>query len=568
MHEQATRLADRHEVGIEVQHAQRRLHNHLGSGLGQRRRQRVRRHIEHGAGIGAALAPKTTGRYTQGVNVWSFLAEAATKHPERQALRQGSRVLDYRAAMHAATRLCAALQAQSVLPGDRVACLMRNDIDHFVAYFGVAAAGAILVSLNTRLSPGEQLTILAHSGSVLLLHDEAHKERAAEIGAATRGGPVLVAEAVAARKAQATLALAGADEPAQLYYTSGTTGTPKGVVLTHRNVCTHALTAVKELSLTADDRWAHVAPMFHLADAWATFAITAAFGTHTFLPVFTPLDALDLLADERITITNLVPTMLSHMVNEPSAAGRDYALRVMLSGGAPIAPDTVRRILATFRCDYVQTYGMTETSPYLTVSLLTPELQRLPPAQQLRWKCKTGRPFFGVDLEVVDDHGKPVAADERTVGEIRVRGATVTPGYWKDAAATAAAFDADGFLRTGDLATIDAHGYVDIVDRKKDVIKTGAESVYSVEVENVLYSHAAVLECAVFGVPDPVWGERVTAAVVLRASASATAAELIAYCRDRIAHFKAPKEVQFLAALPRTGSGKIQKKALRDAARS
>lgn len=499
------------------------------------------------------------------MNVWSFLADAATKSPQRQALRQGYRVLDYRAALQAATRLAATLHARGVQPGDRVGCLMHNDIDHFLAYFGVAAAGAILVSLNTRLAAGEQRTILEHSGSAMLLHDAAHRQRAAEIGTAARAGAVLVADAIATGERRGSpVALAGADQPAQLYYTSGTTGAPKGVVLTHRNVCTHSLAAVKELSLTADDRWAHIAPMFHLADAWATFAITAVCGTHAFLPTFTPIQALDLLANDRITITNLVPTMLNLMVNEPAASDRAYSLRVMLSGGAPIAPDTVRRILATFRCDYVQTYGMTETSPYLTVSLLTPELQRLPPAQQLRWKCKTGRPFYGVELEVVDDSGKPVAADERTVGEIRVRGATVTPGYWKDPEATAAAFDEDGFLRTGDLATIDAHGYVEIVDRKKDVIKTGGESVYSVEVENVLYSHHAVLECAVFGLPDPIWGERVTAAVVLRASASATAAELIAYCRDRIAHFKAPKEVRFMAALPRTGSGKIQKKALRD----
>jgi acyl-CoA synthetase (AMP-forming)/AMP-acid ligase II len=303
--------------------------------------------------------------------------------------------------------------------------------------------------------------------------------------------------------------------------------------------------------------------MFHLADAWATFAITHVVGTHVFLPHFTPSAALDLLAAERVTITNLVPTMLNLMVAEPGAADRTFALRAMLSGGAPIAPDVVARILATFRCDYVQTYGMTETSPYLTLSLLTPALRELPPERQLHWKCKTGRPFLGVELQVVDDAGRPVAADARTVGEIRVRGATVTPGYWQNPEATAAAFDADGFLRTGDLATIDEHGYVDIVDRKKDVIKTGGEAVYSVEVENVLYAHPAVLECAVYGVPDPLWGERVTAAVVLRAGAAATGTELIAFCRDRIAHYKAPKDVRFLAALPRTGSGKIQKRALR-----
>jgi acyl-CoA synthetase (AMP-forming)/AMP-acid ligase II len=306
--------------------------------------------------------------------------------------------------------------------------------------------------------------------------------------------------------------------------------------------------------------------MFHLADAWAVFAVTLVGGVHVFLPRFTAPAALDLLADQAITITNLVPTMLNLMVKEPDAGRRRFALRTMLSGGAPIAPAIVRQILATFGCDYVQTYGMTETSPYLTLSLLTDELRRLPPHEQLHWKCKTGRPFLGVELKVVVGDGTAVAADDRTVGEIRVRGATVTPGYWRDAAATRAAFDDDGFLRTGDLATIDAHGYVNIVDRIKDVIKTGGEAVYSTEVENVLYQHPAVLECAVFGTPDPVWGEAVTAAIVLRPGAHVTAAAIVAHCKDRIAGFKAPRIVDFRAALPKTGSGKIQKRLLRDTA--
>ena len=232
--------------------------------------------------------------------------------------------------------------------------------------------------------------------------------------------------------------------------------------------------------------------------------------------------------------------------------------------GAPIAPDVVHRILQTFGCDYVQTYGMTETSPYLTLSLLTQELLALPPAQQLIYKCKTGRSFLGIELRVVDEQGQSIAADGRAVGEIRVRGKTVTPGYWLNPEATAAAFDADGVLMTGDLAALDEDGFVDIVDRKKDVIKSGGETVFSVEVENALYEHPAVLECAVFGKPDETWGERVVAAVVLRPGMSASSDDLIAFCRAQIAGYKTPKQIDFMQALPRTGTGKIQKRSLRD----
>jgi len=235
----------------------------------------------------------------------------------------------------------------------------------------------------------------------------------------------------------------------------------------------------------------------------------------------------------------------------------------MLSGGAPIAPETVHRIISTFRCDYVQTYGMTETSPYLTLSLLNDDLRRLPEDEQLRIKCRTGRPFRGVELRVVDGDGKPVADDDAAVGEIRVRGQTVTRGYWRNPEATAAAFDPEGFLCTGDLATIDRNGYVNIKDRKKDVIMTGGETVYSTEVENALFDHAAVLECAVYGSPDPVWGETVTAAVVLRPGQQADAEELIEFCRERIARYKAPRRVQFLDQMPKTGSGKVRKSELR-----
>lgn len=499
------------------------------------------------------------------MNLFDLIADAAARAPTREALREGGVTLTYAEALTAASQLAAGLQARGVRPGDRVACLLHNTIEHFLAYYAIAGCGAILVSLNTRLSGQELIAIAADSGASILVHDQGNAMLAGEIARAFAGG----AHTVAALRAQSTAHhfvphLQPAQAVAHLYYTSGTTGRPKGVMLSHDNVATHALTAVRELSLCASDRWAHIAPMFHLADAWATFAITAVQGTHVFLPKFAPKDALDLLEQERITITNLVPTMLNLMVKEPGAADRRYAIRAMLSGGASIAPEVVRQILATFRGNYIQTYGMTETSPYLTLGLLGPAEQQLPAAEQLRIQCRTGRPFGGIELKVVRDDGTPIACDDREVGEIRVRGRTVTKGYWQNPEATAAAFDGDGFLCTGDLATLDARGYVNIVDRKKDVIKTGGEAVYSTEVENVLYRHPAILECAVFGLPDPTWGEQVTAAVVLRPGAQASAEELIAFCRAAIAHYKAPRAVRFLSALPKTGSGKIQKRALRD----
>ncbi|HEU4699226.1 MAG TPA: AMP-binding protein [Gemmatimonadales bacterium] len=355
---------------------------------------------------------------------------------------------------------------------------------------------------------------------------------------------------------------------AHLYYTSGTTGRPKGVMLTHENVAVHALATVAELGLSDADTWAHIAPMFHLADAWATFAITWVGGRHVMLPHFDAAAALGLFERERVTITNLVPTMLNLMVKHPRRDAFDYAsLRLLLSGGAPIAPEVVRAIVETFGCEYVQTYGMTETSPYLTLSLLKAHLRALPEAEQLRWRAKTGRPFVAVELRVVDAGMCDVPADERTVGEIVVRGPTVTPGYWNRPDATAEAFR-DGWLLTGDLAVLDAEGYVTIVDRRKDTIITGGENVYSTEVEHALYRHPAVLEAAAYGVPDAIWGEVVAAAVVPRPGVACTVEELAAFCAAELAGFKRPRRIDLVAELPKTGSGKILKRALREAART
>ena len=282
------------------------------------------------------------------------------------------------------------------------------------------------------------------------------------------------------------------------------------------------------------------------------------------LPHFEAEKTMALIEKEGITLSNLIPTMLNLMVKHPRIKEYGFtSLRVILSGGAPIAPELVKTIVEAFQCDYIQTYGMTETSPYLTLSLLKEHLLRLSPAEQLAYKAKTGRPFITVDLMVVDKNGQPVAADEKQVGEIWVRGDTVTPGYWNRPEETLEAFH-NGWLKTGDLAVIDSEGYVNIVDRKKDMIISGGENIYSIEVENVLYMHPKVLEAAVFGIPDEKWGETVKASVVLKADETATEEELIHFCKTHLASYKAPKAIDFLPELPKTGSGKLFKKALRD----
>ena len=475
-------------------------------------------------------------------------------------------------------RLSSFLTGSRIGHNGKIAILHPNCHYFLETYYAAARIGAVSVPINFRLSSPEIAYILNHSESELLVVDPMFKTQIDAIRAEIPGvrtilwtgegidadlsyDTVLEQRERADRRDSVAIV---AEDTAQIYYTSGTTGKPKGVMLSHKNVYIHALGTIAELHLTDKDVWVHVAPLFHLADAWATWAITWVGGTHVIVRNFDPITVFDAIQKEKVTITNLIPTMLNLMVNHPDVGSYDYrSLRVLLSGGAPIAPEVVRKIVETFSCDYVQTYGMTETSPYLTLSLLKSHLQRLPDEEQLRFKAKTGREFIAVELRVVSDQGEAVTPDEREVGEIIVKGDIVTTGYWKSPEETQKAIK-DGWLYTGDMATIDTEGYVTIVDRKKDMILTGGENVYSTEVENVLYMHPAVLECAVIGVPDQKWGEAVRAVVVLKSGRRASETEIIGFCKDRIAHFKAPKSVEFIEALPKTGSGKIEKKELRD----
>ena len=510
------------------------------------------------------------------------LRKACLLFPRKEAIVCGSRRWTYEQFYGRLSRFSAYLRGEGIEKGDRVAILHPNCHCFLEVYYAIALRGAVAVPLNYRLSPGELTVIMNDAGAKALIADPRFREAVDQIRAdlpalgriiwtgENSGGPAdgdrdwWYEEIVTGPAAEIPDAEVTEADVAQLYYTSGTTGRSKGVMLTHKNVMTHALGTIAELQLTDRDVWLHAAPLFHLADAWATWAITWVGGTHVLVGDFDPPAVLAAMEEEGITLTNLIPTMLNMLVNYPGIKNYDYSrLRVLLSGGAPIAPEVVRRIVETFQCDYIQTYGMTETSPYLTLSLLKEHLRQRTPAEQLCFKSKTGREFIAVELKVVTDAGREICRDEKEVGEIIVRGDTVTPGYWKLPEETERAIK-EGWLYTGDMAVMDSEGYVTIVDRRKDMIVTGGENVYSTEVENTLYLHPAVLECAVVGVPDDKWGEAVQGIVVLKPGCEVSEEEIISFCKERIARYKAPKSIDFISALPKTGSGKIEKKKLRD----
>lgn len=506
------------------------------------------------------------------MHLGELITKANKLYPKKTGMVCHSGRFTYSEVFSRTMRLCNLLTDLGVKAGTNVGIISYNCHRFLEAYFATAIIGASLVPINIRLSPKEVAFILEDAEvNVLISHYDFEalvKEK--------RGLKTLWIDPPKEDENSYEYLISryspeysnswgpGDDHVAQIYYTSGTTGRPKGVMLSHKNCYVHAMAAIAELKLTDEDVWLHVAPMFHLADAWATWAITWVGGTHVMVKRFEPLDVLETIQREKVTISNMIPTMLNLLVKHPDFKKFDYSsLRVMLSGGAPIAPELVRMIMEGFGCDYVQTYGMTETSPYLTVSILKEHLKKLPPEEQFKFKAKTGREFLCIELKVVREDGSEVKKDGKEVGEIIVRGDSVTKGYWKLPDETKKALR-DGWLFTGDLATMDEEGYVNIVDRKKDMIITGGENVYSTEVEAVLYENPKILEAAVFGLPDEKWGEIVCAAVVLKENESATEEEIIEFCKERLARYKAPKKIFFVPEIPKTGSGKISKRLLRE----
>lgn len=515
--------------------------------------------------------------------LYSILSKTASRHPDELAVICGDDSFTYAQLKDRVDRLACGLMEMGIGNSNRVAVIHRNCHRYLEAYFAVAKLGAYLVPLNYRLISKDYYyminnslthTVIAQPEYISWIYENNLEvpliENIILTGPSDNHCPanerIVDYETLLGREPREDENFTGFMETdiAQIYFTSGTTGMPKGVILTHRNNRVHAEGCIEELGLSPEDRWLHVAPMFHLADAWAVWAVTMAGGVHVFVPAFETESVLKVIEEHKVTLSNFIPTMLNMLVNHPDVQNYDVSsMRLIMSGGAPIAKEVVRRVIDTFGCEYIQTYGLTETSPFLTMSILREEMKKLPFEERLRYMVTTGRPFYNVELKVVRQDGGEVAPNDEDVGEILVKGDTVTPGYWHQPDQTSTRI-VDGWLHTRDLAVVNPDGYVTIVDRMDDLIITGGENVYSIEVEDVLYSHPKVLEAAVIGLPHPVWGEMVTAVVVPKKGRELTEEELIEFCKNNLASFKAPKKVFFTEELPKTGSAKVYKYKLRE----
>jgi long-chain acyl-CoA synthetase len=482
------------------------------------------------------------------------------------AVRHGARTLTYSELDERSNRLAQALAAAGVGPGVRVAHLDRTGPEVIELLFAASKIGAVLVPLNWRLAVAELERIVADSGAPVLIAGPAFAETASAL-AAGRRAPMTVVETgpayeawLAAREAVDPGGRGASDDPIVQMYTSGTTGVPKGVLTTHRNLAAAAETSPR-WAFDEDTVSLTPLPMFHIGGiGWAFLGLWNG-ATTILVSEFVPEAVLDLLERERVTNAVFVPTMLQLLAAVPGAAERDYsALRSIAYGASPITTPVLKAALRTFGCDLFGIYGLTETTG---AAVQLDAADHDPDGPRSRLLRSAGRPYPWVELRVVDpSSGAPCGP--REVGEVRLRAPNVMAGYFNRPAETAAALTPDGWLRTGDGGYIDEDGYLFLTDRIKDMILSGGENVYPIEVEEALAQHPAVAEVAVIGVPHERWGETVKALVVARPGTAPGADDLVAFARTRLAGYKLPRSIELVDALPRTPSGKVLKRELRE----
>jgi long-chain acyl-CoA synthetase len=482
------------------------------------------------------------------------LGRAAQYFAERTALAANGRRLTFQELHDRVGRIAAALTKQGFKTGDRLALLLPNEPDYIELVYACARLGVIVVPLNTRLAVKEIDDILDDAQPRGLIRHSSLPVPTAQIS-----WHVVLDQDPLDVQSDAVIPdpIYDPDAILALIYTSGTTGRPKGVEIRHANILENVYHTNFWAPLEEGAVHLHAAPIFHIADFPFMFGAPAFGAAQVTLPKFNPQSFGETVARERITHTVLVPTMINMLTQSPDLPKYDLTtLRHLGYGGSPMAPELVHRTRQVLpKIKLVQVYGLSEAG-FLT-GLLDHEH-----TEDKLTSC--GRPCLGIDVRVVDSTGKEVETGQ--TGELVARGANIMRGYWSNPDETKAAFR-NGFFRTGDVGYQDQNGYFFILDRLKDMIVTGGENVYSGEVEAVIYTHPAVREVAVFGIPDPKWGEIVKACVVLKPGKTLTPEELIAYCRQSLAHFKVPRSIEFSQTeLPKSGSGKILKRVLRDPA--
>ncbi len=513
------------------------------------------------------------------LSVLEFRDRAATYFGDKVGVVDGDQQFTYRAYAERTHQLANALVGLGIQPGDRVSFITYNTHHLLEAYYGVLEAGAVLNPINIRLTPHEIAYILDHAGSRLVAFHRDFTPLVEAILPQLSVRPRLVIlegepGGLADHEYEALLAEGSADPRhpqidenaiAELFYTSGTTGLPKGVALTHRELYLHSMGAELALGFSEDDVVLHVVPLFHVNGWGVPHFLTMVGGRHVMLRRFDPVALMEQVQRHRVTRLLAVPAIFNALIHHHERASYDLSsLRQVIIGGSPAAPSLVRALEEQLGVETFVGYGLTETAPILTLAQPRRWLTASEPAdKRIERLAMTGWPIPGVALRVVDGEGHDVRPDGEQIGEIVVRGNTVMLGYYRDPDATSATIR-DGWLHTGDMATVDEEGYVVIRDRSKDVIIRGGENISSVDVENAIAAHPAVLECAVVAVPDERFGEAPVALVVLKPGATATAAELRTFLRGRLARFKVPRDFHFRDSLPKGGTGKILKAELRE----
>jgi fatty-acyl-CoA synthase len=501
----------------------------------------------------------------------SFLARSAYVFPDKAAVVHGSRRYTYRQLAERVNRLASALRAVGLQKHDRVAFLCPNIPPMLEAHYGVPAAGGILVAINTRLSSDEIGYILQHSGSKFLFVDaeleglikpldlgDMKVVRVDDTGAA--GDPY--EDFLAGSSPEPVESwLESEDETISINYTSGTTGRPKGVMYSHRGTWVNAIGEITETGISFDAKYLWTLPMFHCNGWCFTWGVTAVGGTHVCLRRVESGRIWDLIDREGITHYNGAPTVQIGVVNDPKAHKLDRPVTVTVAG-APPSPTLLGKLKELgFRPVHV--YGLTETYGPHTVCAWHAEWDALPGEEQARLAARQGQGYALFDLaRVVDGNMNDVPRDGETLGEVVMAGNNVMKGYFEQPDATTEAFRG-GWFHSGDIGVCHPDGYIELRDRKKDIIISGGENISTIEVEQCVARHSSVLECAVVAIPDDKWGERPKAFVTLKPGQSATEPEIIEFCKQHIAHFKAPAAVEF-GDLPKTSTGKVQKFVLRD----